>query len=227
MTRPNGYVLHEDNQRVVIATGFTRVSKNVKTGEMIQVWILAKDVNPIQAVKTGADSSNCGNCPLRGTNGVERACYVNVGQAPLTVYRAYKRGSYPRLNGVALFDGRSVRWGAYGDPAYIPAPILDSINSVAASWTGYTHQWRKGLFSSYRRWLMASVESTADASMAHELGWRTFRVETIAQPIAGEIECPAYTQGIQCVDCGLCMGASKPAKSIVVTAHGVGKVHIK
>lgn len=37
MPKANGYVLHEDEQRIVIATGFTRASDNAKTGPMIQV----------------------------------------------------------------------------------------------------------------------------------------------------------------------------------------------
>lgn len=65
----NSFILFEDAVRVVIATGFTTKSKNVKTGNMIQIWILVKAENPIEASKSGNDSLVCGTCPLRGTLG--------------------------------------------------------------------------------------------------------------------------------------------------------------
>ncbi len=51
----NGFVLHEDSHRVVIATGFESPSENRKTGDMIQVWILVKSCDPVEAIKQGLD----------------------------------------------------------------------------------------------------------------------------------------------------------------------------
>ena len=80
---------------VAVATGLRRPSENRKTGPMVQVWILRADLAPSDAVESGADASVCGDCPLRGLGFKARACYVNVGQAPQSVWRAYKRGVYP------------------------------------------------------------------------------------------------------------------------------------
>ena len=75
---------------VVIATMST---SNVKTGQMVQTWILRADINPVEASQTGDDSSICGNCVHRHYN--KGACYVNIGQAPNAVYKGYQRGIYP------------------------------------------------------------------------------------------------------------------------------------
>ena len=214
--KSNGYVLHEDSQRVVIATGFARKSANPKTGDMIQVWILPAAVNPLQAKELGLDSLVCGDCPLR--NGT---CYVNLGQAPLSVYKAWKRGKYPQLPSIAVFEGRSVRLGAYGDPAYIPLMIVRAIVNVAKSHTGYTHQWRNPVFQGLKQFVMASVESLAGMTEAHAMGWRTFRVSTDTDTMPSEIVCVNTTKGITCEQCGLCNGASS-AKSIVIESHGKG-----
>ena len=77
---------------VVILTGLQtrRGSKNAKTGELIQSWILRADVEPHTAVKTGDDASVCGQCPHRPllASMLARAglpsspCYVRTGEAP-------------------------------------------------------------------------------------------------------------------------------------------------
>src|SRR5262245_27962174 len=88
--RPQGVVLYRGasllngSAVVVVAVGLARKSKNVKTGNMVQTYILAdNEEDPVQAVKSGADPAICGDCPHRG-----RSCYVNVAQAPLSIYRA-------------------------------------------------------------------------------------------------------------------------------------------
>ena len=78
----NGYILHEDHARVIIATGFSTPSDNRKTGDMIQIWILVRSVSPTEAIRTGLDRLICGSCVHRGheengRHGVERTCYVN------------------------------------------------------------------------------------------------------------------------------------------------------
>ena len=70
--RPLGLILFDGPSMidgepiVVIATGFKRSSANPKTGDMLQTWILRRDVAPFAAIHNGADASICGDCPLRG-----------------------------------------------------------------------------------------------------------------------------------------------------------------
>ena len=90
--------------------------RNSKTGRVLQTYILREDINPLEASKTGADVSICGTCPLRGTatddparkQAAGRRCYVNLGQGPLSVYRALERGRYPDVDPAAIGAGRMV-----------------------------------------------------------------------------------------------------------------------
>ena len=219
-----GYILHEDGERVVIAVGFKRPSSNRKTGKMIQVYILVKGTHPVLAKQQGLDFAVCGNCAIRN------ACYVQLGKGPAMVWKTYRAGKYPRLTDYSVFAGRMVRWGAYGDPAFIPLEIVRQISSVAAGWTGYTHQWRNPLFAAYRAYLMASVETIEGMEQAQLHGWRTFRVAAVGMlrnlDIQREIICANTIRGVTCADCGLCNGTATRAKSIVIEAHGAGKRNI-
>lgn len=226
--KPNGYTLHLDPLRVIIATGFRRPTSNTKTGPMIQTWILRRDVTPLTAVATGADRAVCGNCPLRGHKGKDRSCYVVVAQAPNSVYKAFLRGNYPALPSYDLFNDRAVRFGAYGDPAHLPLPIIREIATRAKSFTGYTHKWANSSLAGYREFLMASVESLPGAKAAQSAGWRTFRVIRHHSELAKqELVCVNATRGIQCADCGLCSGNQTKAKSIAIPAHGPGALYFK
>jgi len=176
--QPTGYIISETPRTVAIAT---LDSGNRKTGNMVQIWILHKEQAPVAAVQSGADEEICGKCPLRGERGQDRTCYVNVGQAPQQVYRSYRAGRYPSLLRLphayaAVFTGRAVRFGAYGDPTLLPLPVFQLVARFADGWTGYTHQWRDPLFAAYRHYLMASCETLAQAEQARAAGWRTFRV---------------------------------------------------
>src|SRR3546814_9892527 len=113
---------------------------------MVQTYIIRTDVDPVTAVREGADASICGDCPHRGDGtGKGRSCYVTLIHGPSTVYKAYKRGVYPKVDAfaaAALFAGRMIRLGTYGDPAAAPRSLWTVALSQAAGWTGYTHQWR-------------------------------------------------------------------------------------
>ena len=221
--RTNGVILFEDQYRVAIATGLRKESDNEKTGRMVQVWILARDASPLDAVATGADALVCGGCALRGILGKKRPCYVELGKAPSRVWDAYKRGRYARLplaDTLALLTGRAVRFGAYGDPAFLPFTLLRAIADVASTWTGYTHQWRAWWAAAYSALLMASADNAQDAQVARAAGWRTFGLADA--PGAGEVACPFSERGTQCADCSLCSGASIGAKSITIPPHGPG-----
>lgn len=233
--RPNGLVLWEGFSPVdgaplvAIATGLVRSSDNRKTGPMVQVWILRADVAPLDAINTGADQSQCGDCPLRpikaklGTGG---GCYVQVGQAPASVWKAYRRGAYPRVTQPLIreaFDGRAVRLGAYGDPARVPSRILKAWISRARRWTGYTHQWRASFTDDIHRGiLMASADSPPDRVEARALGWRYFGLAADPTSEPDAIECPADQGKVTCATCGLCNGdrSGAPVKSILIRPHG-------
>jgi hypothetical protein len=226
----NGFILHEDSARVIIATGFESPSDNRKTGDMIQVWILVKSVSPTEAIKSGLDRLICGNCVHRGHEengrfGVDRSCYVNPGQAPQGIWKAWKAGRYSPLRSLECFVGRKVRFGAYGDPTHIPLPLALAIAGVASGHTGYTHQWRKPSLQGWKTLLMASVDSIAELVIARSMGWSTFRVGSEAS--VGESLCASERVGTPCMDCLLCAGARGGIESVHIPPHGTGATHFK
>lgn len=211
---------------VVILTGLKRKSENEKTGNMIQVWILP-ETNPLAAVQSGADSAVCGDCPQRRTK-----CYVRVEQAPLSVWEAWKRGSYHDWTGkmpAKVLSGRAIRVGAYGDPVAAPMSVWRKIlRQPIAGWTGYTHQWRRPDAKRFNAFLMASADTEEDAKQAWSQGWRTFRIRkdgNVPLVQGTEIICPASDEGgnrLTCEKCMLCSGKGVQAKNIVIIAHGKG-----
>lgn len=228
MAVSNGAVIWEGNSLlngepiVCIVTGLTQPSDNGKTGDMLQTWILLRDVHPGQAVQTGADRAVCGSCPHAGGNG----CYVQVWWAPTGIWTAYKAGSYLQLEPAVvslLAAGRAIRLGAYGDPAAVPAHVWEGLLRFSSRWTGYTHQWRRR--PDLARWLMASVDSDAERADAQGRGWRTFRVMPARGWAVGksEVLCPASAEAgfkTVCADCRLCSGTASQAKSVAIPAHG-------
>ena len=219
----------------IVTTG----SSNVKTGAMAQLWIMRSDIDPVTASRTGADEAVCGTCPHRGKpteldhgQAQQRACYVVLAQAPLGIYKAFRRGVYPMARTVdaiaAVGAGRMVRVGAYGDGAALPAWITSALIRDAAGHTAYSHQaGRPGARFEPERY-MASVESKQAAEDAWSRGWRTFRIVADAADIVRghEIECPS-DRGVKCADCGLCGGGQVKAKSIAIVKHGSGAKYVE
>ena len=213
---------------VLIATGLAKGSRNAKTGSMVQTWILGADQSPTEAVKTGADSSICGACKHRGRiedgKNVGRSCYVTVFQAPLNIWRSWKRGIYPV--GTSL-SGHFVRVGSYGDPAAVPAHVWQMVLAGSLGNTGYTHQWQTAKAKEYAPFVMASVETKEEARQAMALGYRTFRVTSRDSRLdkqETEVVCPASKEaGVKtdCASCKACGGLSAKARAnIVITIHG-------
>lgn len=211
---------------VVIATGIGKASRNEKTGDMVQTWIMRADIEPHLAVKTGDDASVCGECPHRPAKG--GSCYVKVFQAPLSIFRAYKRGVYRRATVeelAGLGEGRMVRLGAYGDPAAAPLWLWEALVSRASGVTGYTHQWRSAP-QGFARLVMASADSFAEGLEARAAGWRTFRIRTADEALEPKREfvCPASAEAgyrTNCASCKACGGLDAKAKaSPVIIAHG-------
>lgn len=226
----NGFILHEDSARVIIATGFESPSDNRKTGDMIQIWILCKAVDPVEAIKQGLDRLICGNCRHRGheengKHGVERTCYVNEGQAPLGIWKAWKAGRYPLLRSLECFVGRKVRFGAYGDPTHLPLSLALAIAGVSSGWTGYTHQWRKPSLQGWKQLLMASVDTAAELIIARSMGWSTFRVTPDTDHHSMETLCASDRVGTPCADCLACAGSRGGIRAIHIPVHGKGAGH--
>ena len=219
----NGPSLLDGQPIVVIATYSNR---NTKTGHVVQTYILRSDMNPLEASKTGADVSICGNCPMRGEPTTDpnrkiakgRKCYVNLGQGVLIVFKSFLRGVYKEGDPRTMGRGRFVRVGTYGDPAAVPSEVWDELLAECDTWTAYTHQrpWRPDI-------AMQSVDSHAQALAHWEVGNRTFRVIANLGQIdhKNEALCPASKEAgrrVQCTACKLCKGSSK-AKSIAIVEH--------
>ena len=201
----------------------TMKTSNSKTGEMVQVWILRSDINPVEASKQKLDVSICGNCPQRWSNG--GACYVNIGQAPNAVYKGYKRGLYPIFDAALharQFEGRKIRLGAYGDPGAVPFDVLNTLVSYGIGHTGYTHQAKhKNFDRRYFSLVMASADTPKGAQALQAQGAKTFRVALEGDSMfENEIECLSESKGLSCIDCMLCDGTKK---NIAIQVHGSRK----
>jgi len=229
---------YDGNPIVVLAqrgVGSGVSSKNAKTGDMVQTFILLVDVDPITASRTGQDKAVCGDCPHMGTphkgdtgTAKDRTCYVTLCHAPLGKWKAYKKGAYKRIEGHeairAFALGLKVRLGTYGDPAYAPSYIWESLLSASAGHTGYTH----GKVNPMPDNLMTSADTATQAQAAWHRGERTFRViSDLVDVVKGsEVVCPASAEAGQrttCDKCKLCSGAGVAAKSIAIVAHGGSK----
>ena len=213
--------------RVVLTAGR---SKNRKTGDIPQVWILDDWSHPVDARRSGANRSVCGECPMW------KPCYVQWEKAPAGVWNATheKGGRYVDLRdgcadwsrAVRCVADRRIRVGAAGDPAAAPHWVWRRLRKRFTCY-GYTHQWRV-LARPVWGWLMASADCWQDHVEASAIGWRTFRTkrgdaEDIRDRVAldSEVVCPFETHGVQCIDCKLCEGDQRPeAKSVVVQIHG-------
>ena len=238
--KPIGIVLWKgksllDGERImVIATGVFGKSENKKTGDMIQTWILRRDIDPMLARRMGEDKSICGNCK----HAQESTCYVNIGQSPLSVFKAYHDGRYRDFkdSDLDLFKDKPIRIGSYGDPASTPYEVWENICSVAKSWTSYTHQWdNKKIDQRLKNFCMASVDSIEgylkEYEKARVLGWRTFRVFADEKDINiydekqdDEIVCPASKEAgvlTTCEKCNLCCGMQRAnGKNVLINHHG-------
>jgi len=235
----NTYIVYEgpslyDGKPIVVLvqTG----SRNRKTGDMAQTYILRSDIDPITASRTGRDKAICGDCPHMGKpnhdsdkgQAIGRTCYVTLAHGPLGKYKAYKKGQYTKIEGhkalAGITGGLMVRLGTYGDPAAVPSYVWDSLTTNCLGWTSYTH----GKVNPNSMMHMTSADTGKAAIDAWNRGERTFRVvSSISDLIKGkEILCPASEEAgkkSSCETCKLCAGSSVKAKSIAIVAHGTSK----
>jgi len=197
---------------VALASGIERPSTNTKTGPMVQTYILRSDTNPITAWKQGQDASICGDCIHR-----KGTCYVSLVHGTSSVYGAYAKGSYKVADDLTeLGKGRTIRLGAYGDPAAVPIKTWDEFLAKARGWTGYTHS--PEVQPDLRKYCQASCETEAQAHELQVLGWKTYRTKTASAPVLdNEIYCPSAS-GVSCYDCRLCNGRKK---NIAIDVHGL------
>lgn len=227
---------------VGVLIGLDRGSQNAKTGPMAQAYVLRSDVSPMDAKRRNLDDAICGDCQLRGRDGLDSGCYVTVWHAPRIVFEGlvdYLEPSWPELQ--ALVEGRSLRIAAYGDPAAVPFEIWRMLLVTASGWTAYSHAW-KSCDQRLKLIAMASVDTVDEAHTAWRLGWRTFRIRRRQDallapsyaaglhppfvnqddPVA-EFMCPASDEGgyrTTCEACQLCRGTCSPARSVAIYPHG-------
>ncbi len=209
---------------LAVLTGFQQPSRNAKTGDLLQAYILPSKVHPTRAVNRGADVSVCGTCPHRPSQGGR--CYVQTSFGAAGVWRSRER--YLKVKDEVLqvlLRGAAVRFGAWGDPAAVPLhawlPLLAP--GVLRLFTGYTHRWKE--LGENWQWLMASVDSVEEFTQAREAGWRTYRVKAPGAPLLpGEQTCLADAHGVPCVKCGGCDGTARygvyERVSYAIDVHG-------
>ena len=222
-------------------------SNNGKTGAMLQTFIMREDVNPVDALKSNQDASVCGDCLARPANG--GWCYVRVEQSVAGVWKCYhklpfkvttgaRKGESSKYAGYAdalepariteLGRGRTNRVGTYGDPAAVPMYVWDALNSEAAGWNGYTHQW-KTCSPDYAKYCMASIDKPCDTLSAEMLGYRCFVAvlpgETVTNASAKSVGCPAAKENGQRAQCDTCLGCGgnegRGTTHRVIEVHGV------
>ena len=220
-----GSSLLDDEPIVLLLTGIHNPSQNIKTGPMIQSWILRSDMHPMEALETGSDQSICGQCPLRGNGTKNRACYVRP-MGVNQIYKGYSNNKHKQFKYAKhdhLIRWKTLRLGAYGDPAAVPFEVWEPLLKLSTGHTGYTHQWR----TCDQRWseqIMASVESLDDAWAAHQMGWRTYRIRQPGEKIeADEKICPGSKEAHksrQCISCMMCNGTKgEESSNIVILQH--------
>ena len=196
-------------------------SMNAKTGDMMQLHIMRSDLPPLEASKRKLDAAICGSCSHRHSLG--GCCYVNIGQGPTVVYKAWKAGKYPVYSAEhdKRIASRKVRLGAYGDPAAVPYSVLKKLTDTALAFTGYTHQLKHKSFDSrVVQFCQVSTDTAKQTKQAHAAGNGSFRIVTDkAHALPFERECLADSDGLECRDCMQCDGSS----SIFILVHGSRK----
>jgi hypothetical protein len=221
-----GMILHEDANIVVIITWN---SNNDKTGDMAQIVILSSVQAPTIAAKNGLDINICGDCPHRPSK--LGTCYVNLGFAPSSIYRAYKLGRYSVFSEEVIkyrLKYSKVRFGSYGDPVFIPINIVELIIKSCKGYTGYSHQWTNLKYKDYFKYFMASTDNSGEMQLASNMGYKTYRVGKSGEKPSKYTEsiCPNTSTGINCSECLLC-NAEKNSKNIFINVHGVGYKIVK
>lgn len=230
--KPSGYIIYRGpsllNQQPIVVVAITKESKNSKTGNMVQTYIMADNgQSPVESAKDLSDASVCGDCKHR--RGMGGSCYVNLGQGARSVMDGVMRGIYALDDGYAAATAcvnRKVRLGTYGDPAAVPAYVWENLLQLASGHTGYTHQWASGKADHVKQWCMASVDTPKETAIAKMDGWRTFRVRSAGSgsEFSHEMICPASEEAGKRLTCATCMacsgGIDSKKASVTIVVHG-------
>lgn len=210
-------------------------SKNSKTGDGVQIFILPKSwiINGKQEMSN--DAASCMDCIHSKSK--NSSCYVRKGFAEYglkskvnSLHKMYVSGNidYKEVAELPVIEakklkGKFVRFGAYGEPVLLGHTVTEQIAGLAANFTGYTHQWHIPQYEWSKEYFMASVETDALMEKANNKGFRTFRVRTKKDAISkSEIACPASKEAgrkVTCNNCLLCKGSSSKAKNITIIKH--------
>ena len=211
----------DDTPVMLIASRVAEPSQNRKTGDMIQVSIMRADMPPVDAWRIGADGAVCpAACSHRSrARGGRGTCYVNKARLTAT-WAAARREAIAGRVGVPpfLFARARVRMGMEGDPAAVPVEVIAPVLDAAGAWTGYTAAWRT-LPDAWRRYVMASCDTPADAVEAIARGWRPVASSTspemdAAYAAAGLTLCDAERPTAKtCAACLRCNGAGRHPSS--------------
>ena len=243
MIKPTGLILWEGpsrlNKEEIVVVGILE-SANVKTGNLIQTFIMPKNVDPITAINSGYDECVCGSCLLKGriiesyrgnylgihhktTKNIGRVCYVRVDWVVNQAWNKYKSGGYPKYNyhqHSKLFKGRKIRLGAYGDPLAVPLKIWQRYLKLCNGHTGYSKQWPNYRNNHYKNYVQASVFNEQEKIFANKVGFHTFRIKNKndKNSLPGEITCPASIN--EKITCEKCMQCSGQKRNVVIDVHG-------
>ena len=85
---PTGYIIYRGpsllDGKPIVAVAIVGESKNVKTGNLVQTYILVDNgLSPVESARNLLDVSVCGDCKHR--RGMGGSCYVNLGQGARSV----------------------------------------------------------------------------------------------------------------------------------------------
>jgi hypothetical protein len=213
---------------VAACVSTARPSKNEKTGDMIQIAIMRSDMSPIDAWVGGRDGAVCpASCIHRSkARGGQGSCYVNKARLRSAWEAARDQDSLPVYLLPVWARGARLRFGMEGDPAAVPLEVWQALAKTARSWSGYTAHWRE-VDVAWQQLFMASCGSSAEATEAEALGWRTFSASVSSQDDeahtrAGRKVCHAISVGLDCTACRGCDGHFKGAlrPSFHLPLHG-------
>lgn len=211
-------------------------SKNAKIGD-------------VSATYASIDGSCPTDCAHR-----DAGCYAQLGNVGIHVNRLNKaNGERKRQDAraVARAEAREIRAAIANGEDTRPLRVhvagdcrtpsaAREIAGAVEKWSkpvwSYTHAWKSVARENWGRVsVLASVDRAEDMALAFERGYAP-AIVTDSHPADGKaytradgikvIPCPNQTRDVTCVQCGLCMNASKlhaMNAAIAFAAHGVAK----
>ena len=229
----------------VVRLGFTSNDKIAPVSEkIVQTYHYSRDQFEDAQSKSSMqsffskDADVCFDCPYSMGSGAElKGCYTHkmmqysgmVSQLRSIATKHKHWDDIPKLDDmlhalvVAMCTDRYVRFGTYGEPVLIPIDLMRDMCTVAKSWTGYTHQWRKPWAYDYRQFFMASTHNLEQTELAETMGWQSFMDDSTHTKHTGMVNCPASKEAgykSTCSKCTLCSGTTgKGSKSVYIFNH--------